>query len=146
MLILKLGSTFNSKEENIFENYVDMNQIVQPYAWHSFCIAINPKEGNMKLFHNNKIQLLQDFNMTHPTKKHSGKLLTRGHLGGPKFSGYFTDVQVFGIALEEENLLGWTKCASQVLSSFKEAVAKNLTYYLAYTAYAISSEKNASHS
>merc|ERR1711892_699434 len=51
--------------------------------------------------------------MTHKDKKGIAKLMTRGHLGGPKFVGFLTDFQIFGTALTEETLLGWTVCKQQ---------------------------------
>ena len=114
MVILKIGDTFVHEEKNIFTNILEMEQIILPFVWHSYCMSIDPKNKTMKIFHNNLIQSEQDFTMTHKDKKGIAKLMTRGHLGGPKFVGFLTDFQMFGTALTEESLLGWTVCKNQV--------------------------------
>ena len=114
MVILKIGDTFLNKKQNVFKNILEMDQIILPFEWHSYCMSIDPKNKTMKVFHNNRIQSNQDFTMTHKDKKGIAKLMTRGHLGGPKFVGFLTDFQIFGTALTEESLLGWTVCKKQV--------------------------------
>ena len=114
MVILKIGDTFSNKKKNVFKNILEMKQIILPFEWHSYCISIDPGNKTMKVFHNNRIQAEQDFTMTHGDKKGITKLMTTGHLGRPKFVGFLTDFQIFGTALTEETLLGWTVCKEQV--------------------------------
>jgi hypothetical protein len=118
MVILRIGNTFLDVEKNIFKNILEMTQIILPFEWHSFCISIDPVNKNMKLFHNNIIQAEQDFTMTHGDKEGIAKLMTKGHLGGPKFVGFLTDFQIFGTALTDESILGWTSCNIQVFLFF----------------------------
>ena len=114
MVIIKTGDSLTDREANVFKNIVEMDEIILPFKWHSFCISIDPSENNMKLYHNNHIQAIQDFTMTHADKKGFSKLMTKGHLGGPKFVGYLTDFQIFGSALSKETILEWTSCRSKV--------------------------------
>ena len=114
MVNLKIGDTFLETEKNIFTNILVMKQTILPFEWHSFCICIDPLNKTMKVYHNNLIQAEQDFTMTHADKKGIAQLMTTGHLGGPKFVGFLTDFQIFGTALQEEDMLGWTACKKQV--------------------------------
>ena len=114
MVIIKIGDSFTDREENVFKNIVEMDENIRPFEWHSFCISIDPSDNTMKLYHNNHIQAIQDFTMTHADKRGIAKLMMKGHLGGPKFVGYLTDFQIFGSALSEETLLAWTSCRNKV--------------------------------
>ena len=69
----------------------------------------------MKLFHNDHIQAVQNFTITHGDRHGLSKLMTNGHLGGSLFVGYLTDFQVFGTALPDEEILRWISCDIQVL-------------------------------
>ena len=115
MLILKIGNTFRTPKKNKFTSFLEMDEVIMPFEWHSFCVTINPKEGKLLLYHNNKVQLEQDFKMTHPEKIGSGKILTHGHIGGPKFLGYLTDFQIFTTDIGKERILKWTSCAEEVV-------------------------------
>ena len=114
MIVMKIGNTFIEMEKNVFKNIVAMVEIILPFEWHSFCISIDPLNNDMKLYHNDHIQAKQNFSMTHGGKKGIAKLMSRGHLGGPKFVGFLTDFQIFGSALSDETLSGWTSCKIQV--------------------------------
>ena len=116
MVNLKIGDTFLEEEKNIFTNILEMKQTILPFEWHSFCICIDPLNKTLKVYHNNLIQAEQDFTMIHGDKKGIAQLMTTGHLGGPKFVGFLTDFQMFGSALKEKNLLGWTVCNRQVMN------------------------------
>ena len=126
MVILKVGDTFMEEEMNIFKNFIAMDEIILPFEWHSFCISINPRENTMKLYHNDHIQARQNFSMTHGKDEGIGKLMTMGHLGGPKFVGFLSDFQIFGSALSDEDLSGWTTCSIKVYSIFVLHTSKML--------------------
>ena len=49
MVIIKIGDSFSDMEENVFKNIVEMDKIILPFEWHSFCISIDPSENKMKL-------------------------------------------------------------------------------------------------
>ena len=114
MIVIKIGNAFTKADKNVFKNILEMKQIILPFEWHSFCISIDPINQNMKFYHNNRIQAEQDFTMTHGDKKGIAKLMTKAHLGGAKFVGFLTDLQIFGSAIPDDAILGWTSCQSQV--------------------------------
>ena len=91
-----------------------MQEIIVPYAWHSFCITIDLDNSNIKLFHNDHIQVVQNFEVKHNDKEGLSKLMTRGHLGGAEFVGILTDFQIFGKVLSVETIYKWTSCKIQV--------------------------------
>ena len=93
--MIKIGNQFFDIDKNVFNNILEMKQIVLPFEWHSYCISIDLVTNSMKLFHNNRIQAVQNFTITHGDKDGLGRLMTKGHLGGPKFVGYFADFQIF---------------------------------------------------
>ena len=101
-------------EKNVFNNILEMQEIVVPYAWHSFCILIDLVKSFMKLFHNDHVQVVQKFEVMHDDKEGLSKLLTKGHLGGSKFVGILTDFQMFGSTLSEEIIYRWTSCQIEV--------------------------------
>ena len=68
----------------------------------------------MKLYHNDHIQAVQAFTVTHNDKKGLSKLMTKGHLGGPQFVGLLADFQMFGSVLSEEIIYQWTACQIKV--------------------------------
>ena len=91
-----------------------MNEVILPFSWHSFCISLDPFTRLMKFYHNDHLQAEQNFTMTNGNKLGISKLLGKGHLGGKKFVGFITDFQMFGSALSEEDIFGWTACQIQV--------------------------------
>ena len=114
MLVIKIGNTFVDVDKNVFNNILEMQEIIVPYAWHSFCITIDLEKSVVKLYHNDHIQVKQNFEVKHDDKEGLSKLMTRGHLGGPQFVGILTDFQIFGTVLSLETILKWTSCKIQV--------------------------------
>ena len=113
--MIKIGNTFFDIDKNVFNNILEMTQLVLPFEWHSYCISISLEKNTMKLFHNDHIQAVQNFTITHGDRHGLSKLMTNGHLGGSLFVGYLTDFQVFGTALPDEEILRWISCDIQVL-------------------------------
>ena len=111
---MKIGNTFFDIDKNVFNNILEMKQIILPFEWHSFCLSIDLENNTMKLYHNDHIQALQKFTATHGDKQGLSKLMTKGHLGGQKFVGYLTDFHIFGEALSDETILKWTTCQLEV--------------------------------
>ena len=114
-MVIKVGNTYLEIEKNVFNNILEMQEIVVPYAWHSFCILIDLEKSLMKLFHNDHVQVVQKFEVMHDDKEGLSKLLTKGHLGGSQFVGILTDFQMFGKILSEEIIYKWTSCQIQVI-------------------------------
>ena len=114
MVVIKMGNEFFDIDKNVFKNILEMYEIILPFEWHSFCISIDLIKNNMKLYHNDHLQVIQNFTITHTDLEGLSKLMTRGHLGGPKFVGFITDFQIFGTALSEETILQWMSCQTQV--------------------------------
>ena len=109
-----MGNEFFDIDKNVFKNILEMYQIILPFEWHSFCISIDLVKSTMKLYHNDRLQVVQNFTITHGDKEGLSKLMTKGHLGGKKFVGFIADFQIFGTALSEEAILQWTSCQIQV--------------------------------
>ena len=109
-----MGNAFFDIDKNVFNNILEMKETILPFEWHSFCISIDLVKSVMKLYHNDHIQAVQNFTITHGDKEGISKLMTKGHLGGPKFVGFLADFEIFGTALSEEILFGWTSCQIQV--------------------------------
>ena len=114
MLVIKIGNAFIDIDKNVFNNILEMQEIIVPYAWHSFCISIDLVETTVKLYHNDHIQLVQKFSIQHVDKEGLSKLMTKGHLGGPKFVGILTDFQMFGKVRSEDFIYEWTSCQIKV--------------------------------
>ena len=112
MVFLKIGN--NIAENNIFNNILELNEIILPFEWHSFCISFNLVQNIMKLYHNDHIQAVQNFTSSLIGNKGISKLTTIGHLGGQKFVGFVADFQIFGTSLSEEVIIRWTSCQTQV--------------------------------
>ena len=110
-----MGNEFFDIDKNVFTNILEMYEIILPFEWHSFCMSIDLVESVMKMYHNDHLQVVQNFTVTHQDKEGLSKLMTRGHLGGSKFVGYIADFQVFGSALSENEILQWTTCQKQVI-------------------------------
>ena len=102
-------------EEQQFSNVLEMDQIVLPFEWHSFCISINIAKKEAKLFHNGHIQAIQTFEDLDDNTNPESKFMTVGHLGGAKFVGLLVDFEVFGRPLSDEDLLQWTLCNIKVI-------------------------------
>ena len=118
MVVLKMGNKFFDIDKNVFNNILEMYEIVLPFEWHSFCITIDLVLSKMKLYHNDNLQAVQNFTIMHDDKDGISKLMTRGHLGGKKFVGYIADFQVFGTALTQKSVFDWTSCQNQVIFLF----------------------------
>ena len=114
-----MGNPFFDIDKNVFNNILEMKEVIVPYTWHSFCISIDLVKNIIKLYHNDHIQAVQHFTITHNDKEGLSKLMKQGNLGGPKFVGLVTDFQIFGTALPEALIFEWTSCnmlVSQVSS------------------------------
>ena len=109
-----MGNKFFDIDQNVFNNILEMKQLVLPLEWHSFCISIDLQKNQMKLYHNDHVQAVQNFTVTHNDHAGLAKLMTKGHLGGAKFVGYIADFQIFGSSLPENEILQWTSCQSEV--------------------------------
>ena len=116
MVVIKVGNTFFDIDKNVFNNILEMKQIVLPFEWHSYCISIDLVNNMMKLFHNDHIQVVQNFTIAHGDQQGLSELMTTGHLGGPKFVGYLADFQMFGTALPDETIFQWTSCQIEVIN------------------------------
>ena len=115
MVVVKMGNEFFDIDKNVFKNILEMYEIILPFEWHSFCMTIDLTENTMKMYHNDHLQVVQNFTVVHQDQEGLSKLMTRGHLGGQKFVGYIADFQVFGSALPENEILSWTSCQTQVI-------------------------------
>lgn len=114
MMVIKTGDSFAEVDENIFNILLEMREMILPYEWHSFCISIDPGKRMVKLYHNDKIQAEQEFTITDGVEKGLFKLMTKGQVGGQKFVGYLTDLQIFRGVLSDMDIFGWTGCQVQV--------------------------------
>jgi hypothetical protein len=114
IVVIKLGNTFFDIDKNVFNNILEMKEIILPFEWHSFCISIDLVQSNMKLYHNDHLQAVQNFTINHGDEKGLRRLMTKGHLGGQQFVGFLCDFQIFGTALSEDNIFEWTSCNDQV--------------------------------
>ena len=112
-MVIKIGNPFFDIDKNVFNNILEMNQIVLPLEWHSFCITIDLVRSQMKLYHNSNIQAIQNFTITHNDNVGLAKLMKNGHLGGNKFVGSIADFQIFGSAVEEKEIFEWTSCETE---------------------------------
>ena len=105
MLVLDLGT-----ESLKFTNIVELYQQVNPFEWNSFCISVSPQK--LLVVHNGKEQGLQNM-----TRNDAGKLLktmNTGKIGGARFLGIISDLQIFGRELPKADILQWTVCQSKV--------------------------------
>ena len=82
MVVVKMGNEFFDIDKNVFKNILEMYEIILPFEWHSFCMTIDLAENTMKMYHNNHLQVVQNFTVTHQDQDGLSKLMTRGHLGG----------------------------------------------------------------
>ena len=110
MIVLEIGS--GSSEKSIFNNILELNEIILPFEWHSFCLSFDLVQNIMKLYHNDHIQAVQNFTIW--LKKPISKLTSMGHIAGQRFIGFVSDFQIFGRSLPEDVILRWTSCETQV--------------------------------
>ena len=111
------------EEENQFSNLLDMDQVVLPFEWHSFCISIDIGRKQAALFHNGHIQAIQLFDDITDDTEDEYKYMVSGHLGGAKFEGTLTELEVFSTPLADDELLAWTVCKNKVINkSFKKTL------------------------
>ena len=122
---LKLG-----EEANQFSNILDMEEVILPFDWHSFCISIDIGRKQAALFHNGHIQAIQLFEDINEDARDEFKFLTSGHLGGAKFVGTLAEFEVFGRPLADQELLQWTSCQNKGRTSiyFKFTSSSSLSY------------------
>ena len=123
LLVLSLGKT---KNQNI--NVLEMNELVLPFEWHSFCISINVRTKNATVYHNGHIQAVQPFKELKDQLEERSRFMTVGHLGGPKFEGTVIDFEVFGRPLPKKDLLQWTLCKNKETTSFKAVQCFIITF------------------
>ena len=114
MVVIKIGNIFFDIDKNVFNNILEMKEIILPMEWHSFCISIDLINNSMKFYHNDHIQAIQNFTITHGDKGGLARLMSKGQLGGPKFVGFLADFQMFGKSLAEDKIYEWTSCKTQV--------------------------------
>ena len=91
-----------------------MEQVVLPFEWHSFCISIDMQHKQAALVHNGHIQAVQLFDEITEDTEDELKYMVLGHLGGAKFEGILTELEVFGRPLPEDQLIEWTVCQNMV--------------------------------
>ena len=113
LLVLQLG-----EKSNQFSDVLEMEEVVLPFEWHSFCISINTGLKQAAVFHNGHIQAIQLFKKLNDGTEDKTKFMTSGHLGGAKFVGTIIDFEVFGRPLPDDDLLKWTLCQNKGSSSF----------------------------
>ena len=106
LLIVNLGERFR--------NVLDLDEVVQPFVWHSFCISINIDLKQVTVIHNGNIQAVQEFDEPKLQTEEKLRFMTFGKLLGAEFVGALTDVEVFGKPLPDEELIKWTLCQNQV--------------------------------
>ena len=114
LVVIKLGNTFFDIDKNVFNNILEMKEIILPFEWHSFCISIDLVQNNMKLYHNDHLQAVQHFTINHGDKRGLRRLMKKGYLGGQQFVGFLSDFQIFGTSLPEDDIFEWTSCMVQV--------------------------------
>ena len=104
-----MGNAFN-----IFNSILELNEIILPFEWHSFCIHLDLVKSTIKLYHNDHIQAVQNLTLELNDEDGMSKIMTNVHIGGPKFVGFVADFQIFGSELSEEIIFGWTSCQIEV--------------------------------
>ena len=105
MLLLDLGT-----ESLKFTNIVELYKQVIPFEWNSFCISVSPQK--VLVIHNGKEQGMQ--NMTRNNAGQLLKTMTTGIIGGARFIGILSDLQIFGQELAQEDMIQWTSCENRV--------------------------------
>ena len=120
MIVLEIGSDLSNK--SVFNNILELNEIILPFEWHSFCISFDLVKHTMKLYHNDHIQAVQNFTSWLPEKTSMLKMASMGHLGGQRFVGFISDVQIFGSALSEDTIVEWTSCKNKVKRNKKKTI------------------------
>ena len=93
-----------------FLNIVELYDKVLPLEWNSFCISLSTEK--VVVYHNGQVQGMQ--NMTIKDAGSQLKTMTMGHIGGAKFLGILSDLQIHSRELSGEELIKWTKCQNQV--------------------------------
>ena len=93
-----------------FLNTVELYDKVLPFEWNSFCISMSKEK--VVIYHNGQVQGMQ--NMTIKDAGRHLKTLTMGHIGGAKFIGIISDLQIHSRELSGEELSKWTKCRNEV--------------------------------
>ena len=106
MLSLDLGS-----ESLQFINIVEMYEKVLPFEWNSFCISLSIEK--ILLIHNGRVQGRQSL-AEEGIGKHL-KTMKSAVIGGAKFIGILSDLQIFGRDVSETDLKQWTECGLEVL-------------------------------
>ena len=112
-MIVNLG-----RRENRYRSTLFMNETVLPFSWHSFCISIDVSRLKALVFHNGHVQAIQRFGEIETETEDKYKFMTMGHLGGAKFEGVIAEFNVFGRPLSDEELMDWTRCQKQGITSF----------------------------
>ena len=114
-LILKVGRTFANPEENIFESTLTMKEVVLTHEWHSFCLILDMVSEQFILFHNGKVQAVQNLKSTLRGEKGIQQFLTKGKFASNKFLGSYADIQIFSYALPEDKIYQWSICNNEVV-------------------------------
>ena len=92
-----------------FLNIVELYHKVLPFEWNSFCISLSTEK--VVIYHNGQVQGMQ--NMTIKDAGRYLKPMTMGHIGGAKFIGILSDLQIHSREMSGEELIKWTKCQNQ---------------------------------
>ena len=96
---------------------MELFEKVLPFEWNSFCISLSPDK--VQVYHNGQVQGTQTL-AENGDGKHL-KLMTTGLIGGAKFTGIISDLQIFHKAMPGEDLEKWTECQTQVSCENKQA-------------------------
>ena len=126
MLLLDLGT-----ESLKFTNIVELYKQVIPFEWNSFCISVSPQK--VLVIHNGKEQGMQ--NMTRNNAGQLLKTMTTGIIGGARFIGILSDLQIFGQELAQEDMIQWTSCENRVSQNMIQITDtyNKLLFFLSWT-------------
>jgi hypothetical protein len=114
MMVIRTGNALSDMDENISNNLMEIKGTILPFEWHSFCISIDPSMGTVKLYHDGHIQADVDLSIEQESNNKLFKFLEKGQIGGQKFVGFITDLNMFGTVLPEAELMEWTSCKIKV--------------------------------
>ena len=109
-----------------FTNIVELYQQVIPFEWNSFCISVSPQK--VLVIHNGREQGMQ--NMTRNNAGQLLKTMTTGIIGGARFIGILSDLQIFGRELPQEDMIQWTVCENRVrMRKISRLLLSHMKYY-----------------
>ena len=97
-----------------FINIVELFDKVLPFEWNSFCISLSPEK--VLVYHNGRVQGTQT--LTENGDGNHLKMMTTGLIGGAKFTGILSDLQIFSREMSGEDQGKWTECQNQASLTF----------------------------